>query len=54
MADFGANPQLQHSLPYASRVMLPDTCKACFRLPGCAFAGRELNPLDRYERFQFV
>ena len=30
------------------------TCKACFRLAGCAFAGRELNPLDRYERFQFA
>jgi hypothetical protein len=54
MADFGANPQLRHSLPYASRVMLPDTCKACFRLAGCAFAGRDSNPLNRYERFQFV
>jgi hypothetical protein len=53
MADFGANPQLRHSLPYASRVMLPDTCKACFRLAGCAFAGRDSNPLNRYERFQF-
>src|SRR6516225_4061847 len=51
--DFGANPQLQHSLPYASRVALPHTCKARFRLAGCAFAGRDSNPLDRYERFQF-
>jgi hypothetical protein len=33
---------------------LPHTCKACFRLAGCAFAGRESNPLDRYERFQLV
>ena len=24
------------------------------RLVGCAFAGRESNPLDRYERFQFM
>jgi hypothetical protein len=51
---FGANPQLRHLLPYASRVALPHTCKACFRLAGCASTGRELNPLDRYERFQFV
>jgi transposase len=27
-------------------------CKTDFRLAGCAFAGRELNPLDRTERFQ--
>ena len=28
------------------------TCKTRFRLAGwLAFAGRELNPLDRYERF---
>jgi hypothetical protein len=52
--NFGANPKLQHLLPYASRVALPHTCKACFRLAGCAFAGRESNPLDRYERFQLV
>jgi len=54
LADFGANPQLRHLLPYASRVALPHTCKACFRLAGWAFTGRESNPLDRYERFQFV
>ncbi len=53
MADFGANPQLRHMLPYASRVTLPHTCKACFRPAGCAFTGRASNPLDRYERFQF-
>ncbi len=29
-------------------------CKTRFRLAGRAFAGRESNPLDRYERFQFV
>jgi hypothetical protein len=52
--DFGANPQLWHLLPYASRVALPHTCKACFRLAGCAFAGRESNPLDRDDRFQLV
>src|SRR6266851_4212621 len=34
MADFGANTQLRHLLPYASRVTLPHTCKACFRLAG--------------------
>ena len=54
MADFGANPQLRHLLSYASRFALPHTCKACFRLAGSAFAGRELNPLDRCERFQLV
>ncbi len=27
-------------------------CKARFRLAGCAFAGRALNPLDRIEKFQ--
>src|SRR5207248_6872095 len=54
MADFGANPQLRHLLPYASRVSLPHTCKARFRLAGSASAGWESNPLDRYERFQLV
>ena len=34
IAHFGANPQLRHLLPYASRVTLPHTCKACFRLAG--------------------
>ena len=29
-------------------------CKTRFRLAGCAFAGRESNPLDRYERFQVI
>ena len=29
-------------------------CKTRFRLAGCAFAGRESNPLDRYERFQLM
>jgi hypothetical protein len=52
MFDFGANPQLRHMLPYASRVTLPHTCKACFRLAGSAFAGRASNPLDRCERFR--
>jgi hypothetical protein len=54
MADFGANPQLRHLLPYASRVALPHTCKARFRPAGSAFTGRASNPLDRYERFQLV
>src|SRR5712691_1006946 len=33
-SDFGANTQLRHPLPYASRVTLPHTCKARFRLAG--------------------
>ena len=32
--DFGANTQLWHPLPYASRVALPHTCKARLRLAG--------------------
>src|SRR6266540_3536113 len=39
MADFGANPQLRHSLSYASRVALPHTCKARFRLAGLPLPG---------------
>ena len=39
LADFGANPQLRHPLPYASRVALPHTCKACFRLTGLSLPG---------------
>jgi hypothetical protein len=54
MLDFGANPQLQHLLSYASCFALPLTRKARFRLAGSAFAGWESNPLDRYERFQLV
>jgi hypothetical protein len=54
MADFGANPQLRHPLPYASRVALPHTCKARFRLAGSASTGWESNPLDHYERFQLI
>jgi hypothetical protein len=39
MADFGANPQLRHLLPYASRFTLPLACKACFRLAGSPLPG---------------
>src|SRR6266478_3769826 len=39
MADFGANPQLRHLLSYASRVALPHTCKARFRLVGWPWPG---------------
>ncbi len=52
--DFGANPQLQHLLSYASCFALPLTRKARFRLAGSAFAGRASNPPDRCERFQLV
>src|SRR6266567_3892456 len=54
ISDFGANTQLQHLLPYASRMSLPHTCKAHFRLAGSASTARESNPLDRYEGFQLV
>jgi hypothetical protein len=39
MADFGANPQLRHTQPYASCATLPQTCKACFRLAGWPLPG---------------
>jgi hypothetical protein len=39
LADFEANPQLRHLLPYASRVALPHTCKACFRPAGSPLPG---------------
>jgi hypothetical protein len=47
-----ANTGLQHPLStlHEWRHRLP--CKTRFRLAGCAFAGRGLNPLDRFERFQ--
>lgn len=54
ISDFGANTQLQHPLPYASRMSLPHTCKARFRLAGSASTGWESNPLDRCEGFQLV
>jgi len=54
MADFGANPQLRHLLTYASRVALPPNVQGLLPAGWLAFAGRASNPLDRYERFQFV
>src|SRR5215210_6060181 len=50
----GLTRQLWHLLPYASRVALPHTCKARFRLAGSASTGWESNPLDRYERSQVI
>src|ERR1700732_2379002 len=54
MADFGANPQLRHLLTYASRVALPSNVQGLLPAGWLAFAGRASNPLDRYERVQFV
>ena len=54
MADFGANPQLRHLLTYASRVALPPNVQGSLPAGWLTFAGRASNPLDRYERFQFV
>jgi hypothetical protein len=50
--DFEAYPRLRHPLPTLHARRCRRSCKARFRLAGCAFAGRELNPLDRFERFQ--
>jgi transposase len=48
----GLNPGLWPPLPTLHERRCRRPCKARFRLAGCAFAGRELNPLDRSERFQ--
>jgi transposase len=45
-------PGLRCLLPTLHERRCRCPCKARFRLAGCAFAGRELNPLDRSERFQ--
>jgi hypothetical protein len=57
-------PQRAHDLEAATGLQRPPPtlherrcrrpCKAGFRLAGCAFAGRGSNPLDRFERFQFL
>jgi hypothetical protein len=54
IGDFEANTQLQHLLPYASRATLPSPMQGLLPAGWLAFTGRESNPLDRYERFQFV
>jgi hypothetical protein len=48
----GLNPGLRYLLPTLHERRHHHPCKARFRLAGCAFTGRELNPLDRFERFQ--
>ena len=50
--DIVANPGLQYLLPTLHEQRCRHPCKARFRLAGCAFTGRELNPLDCDERFQ--
>ena len=45
-SDFGANPQLQHPLSYASREALPLTCKARLRPAG--------SPLPRGSRTHWI
>ena len=39
---------------YASRVMLPPPLQSSLPAGRLAFTGRELNPLDRYKRFQIT
>jgi hypothetical protein len=48
----GLNPGLRYPLPTLHERRYRRPCKARFQLAGCAFAGRESNPLERYERFQ--
>ena len=47
-------PPLHHLLSTLHDGRCRTPCKTRFRLAGCAFAGRESNPLDRYERVQFI
>ena len=49
----GCTP-LRHLLSTLHDGRCRSPCKTRFRLAGCAFAGRVSNPLDRYERFQFM
>ena len=42
------------SIPSLHDMRCRTPCNTRFRLAGCAFAGRESNPLDRDERFQFT
>jgi transposase IS66 family protein len=52
--DLEAATGLQHPPPTLHEQRCRHPCKADFRPTGCAFAGRELNPLDRFERFQVL
>ncbi len=52
--DLEAYPGLQYPLPTLHERRCRHPCKARFRLAGCAFAGRESNPLDCDERFQIT
>ena len=45
---------LRYPLPTLHEWRHRRPCKARFRLAGCAFAGRESNPLERIERFQVI
>jgi hypothetical protein len=48
----GLNPGLWYLRPTLHEQRHRCPCKARFRLAGCAFTGRESNPLDHFERFQ--
>jgi len=50
----GSIARLWHLLLTLQEWCCHHPCKARFRLAGLAFTGRELNPLDRYKRFQFI
>src|SRR2546427_3161999 len=39
---------------YASRIVLPPSLQSSLPAGWLAFTGRELNPLDRYKRFQIT
>jgi hypothetical protein len=39
---------------YASRMVLPPSLQSSLPAGWLAFTGRELNPLDRYKRFQIT
>ena len=54
LPDFEAAATLHRPLSTLHDTRYRAPCKTRFRLAGCAFAGRESNPLDRDERFQFM
>ncbi len=51
---FRGRTPLRHLLSTLHDGRCRTPCRTRFRLAGCAFAGRESNPLDRDEGFQFM
>src|SRR5215468_8221286 len=50
----GRYQDIHRAAAYASRVVLPPPMQGSLPAGRLAFTGRELNPLDRYKRFQII